>query len=270
VTTIPLRSGQYWPFSKQKWSSHFGQTLTTTALQAFSAKTATTTVIKTPVPTTMTATTKAILLKLDNCLLHPTKKVANYATPRCLLLLPVSNRIAITTTNANLLLPFNQDNSAIMTATHASLLLPFNQDNSATMTATHANLLLPFNQDNSAIMTATHASLLLPFNQDNSAIMTATHTSLLLPFNQDNPAIRTSVNTRNLLPFFGRNDPAITIASSLQLIVDSLFLLRDEDNSETMAPSLCRRPSRYVPYKGTFVPYDGTFGASNQGQTLDV
>jgi hypothetical protein len=23
----------------------------------------------------------------------------------------------------------------------------------------------------------------------------------------------------------------------------------------------CRRPSRYVPYKGTFVPYDGTFGA---------
>ena len=32
----------------------------------------------------------------------------------------------------------------------------------------------------------------------------------------------------------------------------------------------CRRPSRYVPYKGTFVPYDGTFGASDQGQTLDV
>ncbi len=32
----------------------------------------------------------------------------------------------------------------------------------------------------------------------------------------------------------------------------------------------CRRPSRYVPYKGTFVPYNGTFGASDQGQTLDV
>jgi hypothetical protein len=32
----------------------------------------------------------------------------------------------------------------------------------------------------------------------------------------------------------------------------------------------CHRPSRYVPYKGTFVPYDGTFGASDQGQTLDV
>ncbi len=23
----------------------------------------------------------------------------------------------------------------------------------------------------------------------------------------------------------------------------------------------CHRPSRYVPYKGTFVPYDGTYGA---------
>jgi hypothetical protein len=32
----------------------------------------------------------------------------------------------------------------------------------------------------------------------------------------------------------------------------------------------CRRPSRYVPYKGTFVPYDGTFGASDQGQMLEV
>ncbi len=25
-----------------------------------------------------------------------------------------------------------------------------------------------------------------------------------------------------------------------------------------------------VPYKGTFVPYDSTFGASDQGQMLDV
>ena len=57
----------------------------TTALQAFSATTATTTVIKTPVPTTMTATTKAILLKLDNCLLHPAKSAANHATPSNLL-----------------------------------------------------------------------------------------------------------------------------------------------------------------------------------------
>ncbi len=34
--------------------------------------------------------------------------------------------------------------------------------------------------------------------------------------------------------------------------------------------SVCRRPPRYVPYKGTYVPYDGTYGAPDQGQTLDV
>ncbi len=37
-----------------------------------------------------------------------------------------------------------------------------------------------------------------------------------------------------------------------------------------LKPNTCRRPSRYVPYKGTFVPYDGTYGAPDQGQTLDV
>jgi hypothetical protein len=33
---------------------------------------------------------------------------------------------------------------------------------------------------------------------------------------------------------------------------------------------LCRKPPRYVLYKGTYVPYDGTYGAPDQGQTLDV
>jgi hypothetical protein len=32
----------------------------------------------------------------------------------------------------------------------------------------------------------------------------------------------------------------------------------------------CRRPPRYVPYKGTYVPYNGTFGVPDQGQMLDV
>ncbi len=32
----------------------------------------------------------------------------------------------------------------------------------------------------------------------------------------------------------------------------------------------CRKPPRYVPYKGTYVPYDGTYGVPDQGQTLDV
>jgi hypothetical protein len=32
----------------------------------------------------------------------------------------------------------------------------------------------------------------------------------------------------------------------------------------------CRKPPSYVPYKCTYVPYNSTFGASDQGQTLDV
>ncbi len=34
--------------------------------------------------------------------------------------------------------------------------------------------------------------------------------------------------------------------------------------------SVCCKPPRYVPYKCTYVPYNGTFGASDQGQMLDV
>ncbi len=70
-----------------------------------------------------------------------------------------------------------------------SLLLPFNQDNSAIMTATHASFLLPFNQDNPAITTATHAQNLLLYAQIGSAITMATHAqnSLLLCV-QDDPA----------------------------------------------------------------------------------
>jgi hypothetical protein len=33
---------------------------------------------------------------------------------------------------------------------------------------------------------------------------------------------------------------------------------------------ICHKLSRYVPYKCTYVLYDGTFGASDQGQMLDV
>jgi hypothetical protein len=36
------------------------------------------------------------------------------------------------------------------------------------------------------------------------------------------------------------------------------------------AASTCRKPPRYVQYKCVYVPYDGTFGASDQGQMLDV
>jgi hypothetical protein len=106
-------------------------------------------------------------------------------------------------------------------------------------------LLLPVS--NRTAITTTNPSLLLPFNQDDPAITMTNHTNsklqliveyLLLPCSFEHPAITTTVNTRNLLPFFAQNDPAITIASSLQLIVESLTLLCNEDNSETMAPSL--------------------------------
>jgi hypothetical protein len=105
-------------------------------------------------------------------------------------------------------------------------------------------------KDVPAIMmtTSTHAqNLLLSSIQDNPAITMTNHTNsklqliveyLLLPRNFEHPAITTTVNTRNLLLFFVQNDPAIMIASSLELIIESLFLLCNEDNSETVAPSL--------------------------------
>ncbi len=43
-----------------------------------------------------------------------------------------------------------------------------------------------------------------------------------------------------------------------------------EADDEIPGVDMCRKPPRYVPYKGTYVPYDGTFGASDQGQTIDV
>jgi hypothetical protein len=82
---------------------------------------------QTPVPVTMTATTKVLRYQLTQArktinplIMHPAKKAANYATPICLLLLPVSNGTAITTTNPGLLLPFNQDNPAITMTNHAN------------------------------------------------------------------------------------------------------------------------------------------------------
>ncbi len=96
--------------------AHFKQlSVPTTAPQAFSATTATTTVIKTPVPMTMTATMKLILLKLDN---HPAKSAANHATPRNLLLFFVQNDPSIMI--PSLLLPCNFERPAIMMAKHTS------------------------------------------------------------------------------------------------------------------------------------------------------
>jgi hypothetical protein len=46
--------------------------------------------------------------------------------------------------------------------------------------------------------------------------------------------------------------------------------LQSASGTQDAVAIACRRPSRYVPYKGTFVPYDGTYGTPDQGQTLDV
>ncbi len=35
---------------------------------------------------------------------------------------------------------------------------------------------------------------------------------------------------------------------------------------ECLALWNCRKPPRYLPYKGTYVPYDGTYNTSDQGQ----
>jgi hypothetical protein len=92
-----------------------------TAPQAFSAMTATMTATITKVPAITTAITKAKLLKLDKCFLHPTKTDANNARIQSeSLLRHAQNGSAITTAlNArNLLLLPIQDNSAIMMVTH--------------------------------------------------------------------------------------------------------------------------------------------------------
>jgi hypothetical protein len=101
-----------------------------TSPQALSATTATTTgtmtqvhaiATMTQVHAIATATTKAKLLKLDECFLHPEKTGANNSTIKSeSLLLHAQIGSAITTAlNAqNLLLLSVQDNSAIMMATH--------------------------------------------------------------------------------------------------------------------------------------------------------
>jgi hypothetical protein len=100
-----------------------------------SATTATTNATMTQVSATRNATTNAPKHQLDKCkasqaqnkmmslsMLHPTKKVANYATPRCLLLLLVSNGTAIMMTNPSLSLPFYQNEPAITMVTHVNFI----------------------------------------------------------------------------------------------------------------------------------------------------
>jgi hypothetical protein len=78
----------------------------------------------TQVPAITTAITKATLLKLDECFLHPAKTGANNATIKSeSLLLHAQYGLAILTSRIhtqNLLLPSVRDNSAITIAMNAS------------------------------------------------------------------------------------------------------------------------------------------------------
>jgi hypothetical protein len=128
----------------------------------FSATTATTTATMTQVPAT--ATTNAPKYQLKKCkatqaqlktmspsILHPANSTANHVTSRSPFLLYDEDNSEITTT-PSLLLPFNQDNSAIMTATHAQNLLLFLVRNDPAITI--SSLLLPHGFARPAITTA--------------------------------------------------------------------------------------------------------------------
>jgi hypothetical protein len=119
-----------------------------------------------PIPATRSATTNAPKYQLKKCkatraqlktmsqsILHPANSTANHATSRSPFLLRNEDNSEITTTSS-LLLPFNQDNSAIMTATHAKNLLLFFVRNDPAITI--SSLLLPRDFAHSAITTATN------------------------------------------------------------------------------------------------------------------
>jgi hypothetical protein len=132
LTVVPTSSFSHFHVPTNATSTTTGLTsLNDVTIAHVSATTATTTATKTQVPATRTATTKAPKYQLDKCkttrtqlktrspsILHPSKISANYATEK------------------NILLPFNQDNSAIMIS---SLLLPHDSKHSAITTAKNAN-----------------------------------------------------------------------------------------------------------------------------------
>ena len=160
LTVVPTSSFSHFHVPTNATSTATGLTsLNDVTIAHVSATTATTTATMTqvPIPATRSATTNAPKYQLEKCkatraqlktmspsILHPANSTANHATSRSPFLLRDEDNSEITTTSS-LLLPFNQDNSAIMTATHAqNLLLFFVRNDSAITTATHAQNLLLF------------------------------------------------------------------------------------------------------------------------------
>jgi hypothetical protein len=74
------------------------------------------------------------------------------------------------------------------------------------------------------------------------------------------------LNKQNSNPWWVQGDKAWEI--KVHLNSNKLDMLLATGRHEPVSD--CHKPPRYVPYKCTYVPYDGTFGASDQGQTLDV
>jgi hypothetical protein len=110
-----------------------------------------------------------------------------------------------------------------------------------TLTETSTATMTQVPATTTAIMKATIKLVECFLHPTKTAIRTATYAqSFLLFCIKDAPAIMmtTATHAWNLLLPSVQNDSAITTASSLQLIVESLFLLCNEDNSETMAPSI--------------------------------
>jgi hypothetical protein len=97
----------------QAYNDHHSSLKNVTAPQAFSATTAIMTATMTQYPAITTAITKATLLKLDKCFLHPAKVSANNSTIKSeSLLLHAQFGSAITTARIHaqyLLLPSIQD-----------------------------------------------------------------------------------------------------------------------------------------------------------------
>ncbi len=55
-----------------------------------------------------------------------------------------------------------------------------------------------------------------------------------------------------------------------EAVENDLANSKETSFNNTISSTLCCKPPRYVPYKGTYVPYDDTYGTSDQGQMLDM
>ncbi len=156
LTVVPTSSFSHFYVPTNATNTATGLTsLNDVTIDHVSATTATTTATMTqvPIPATRSATTNAPKYQLEKCkairaqlktmsssILHPANTTANHATSRSPFLLRNEDNSEITTTSS-LLLPFNQDNSAIMTVTHEQNLLLFFVRNNPAITI--SSLLLP-------------------------------------------------------------------------------------------------------------------------------